>query len=200
MVTSAHPTRRDLLRASALAASGLGIAVPEGFAQAGLSPTPACHDKAEPTVRQTEGPYFKPRSPERVDLREPGIGGTPLALSGLVLTRACRPVAGALIELWHADDAGEYDNAGFRLRGHVFTDADGRYAFRTIVPGLYRPRARHFHVKAQAPSRPVLTTQLYFPGEPDNRRDPLFRSELLLRLSETGDGLAARFDIVLDLS
>ena len=200
MVTAAHPTRRDLLRASAIAASGLGLAPAEAFAQAGLTPTPACHDGAHPTVRQTEGPYFRPRSPQRADLREAGISGTPLALSGLVLTRACRPVARALVDLWHADDTGEYDNAGFRLRGHVFTDADGLYAFRTIVPGVYRPRARHFHVKVQAPGRPVLTTQLYFPGEPDNHRDPLFRPELTLRLAETADGRAARFDVVLDMS
>jgi protocatechuate 3,4-dioxygenase beta subunit len=199
MATSAHPTRRDLLRASAIAASNLGLAVPRAFAQAGLTPTPACHDGATPTTRQTEGPYFKPRSPERADLREPGIGGSPLALSGLVLTRACRPVARALVDLWHADDAGEYDNAGFRLRGHVFSDDDGRYMFRTIVPGLYRPRARHVHVKVQAPGRPVLTTQFYFPDEPDNRRDPLFRPELTLRLAETGDGRTARFDVVLDM-
>jgi protocatechuate 3,4-dioxygenase beta subunit len=199
-MTSAHPTRRDLLRASAIAASSLGLAAPAAFAQAGLTPTPACHDGAEPTTRQTEGPYFKPRSPQRADLHEPGIGGTPLALFGLVLTRACRPVARVLVDLWHADDTGEYDNAGFRLRGHVFTDADGRYAFNTIVPGLYRPRARHVHIKVQAPGRPVLTTQFYFPDEPDNRRDPLFRPELTLRLAETGDGRAAQFDVVLDMS
>jgi len=200
MVTAAHPTRRDLLRASATAASSLGLAQSEVFAQTGLTPTPACHDGDHPTARQTEGPYFKPRSPERADLREAGISGAPLTLSGLVLTRACRPIARALVDLWHADDTGEYDNAGFRLRGHVFTDADGRYAFRTIVPGVYRPRARHFHVKVQAPGRPVLTTQLYFPGEPENRRDPLFRPELALRLAETADGRAARFDVVLDMS
>jgi protocatechuate 3,4-dioxygenase beta subunit len=201
MATSPYPSRRAFLRVSVSAsmAAGLGAAS-EALAQADLAPTPACHAGAEPTTRQTEGPYFKPRSPERADLREPGMRGTALALSGLVLTRSCRPVARAVVDLWHADDTGEYDNAGFRLRGHLFTDADGRYAFRTIVPGLYRPRARHFHVKVQAPGRPVLTTQLYFSGEPDNRRDPLFRPELLLRLSETGDGRSARFDIVLDMS
>jgi protocatechuate 3,4-dioxygenase beta subunit len=196
-----RPTRRDLVRASALAACGLGLVAPRhmAFAQTGLTPTPACHDGDEPTLRQTEGPYFKPKSPERSDLREPGMTGTRIALSGLVLTRACRPVAGALVDLWHADETGEYDNKGFRLRGHVFTDADGRYGFATIVPGLYRPRARHFHVKVQAPGRPVLTTQFYFPDEPDNRRDGLFRPELTLRLAEAGDGRAARFDVVLDM-
>jgi protocatechuate 3,4-dioxygenase beta subunit len=202
MATSRDPTRRDLLRASAIAASGFGLVGAAGgaFGQAGLTTTPECHDGAAPTARQTEGPYFKPRSPERADLREPGMRGTAVALSGLVLTRSCRPVARALVDLWHANDSGEYDNAGFRLRGHVFTGADGRYEFHTFVPGLYPPRARHFHVKVQAPGRPVLTTQLYFPGEAGNRRDPLFRAELLLRLAEAGHGRDARFDIVLDLS
>jgi Dioxygenase len=67
------------------------------------------------TIPQIEGPFFKPRSPRRSDLREPGIAGRPVELSGLVLTRACRPVAGALVDLWQADDNGEYDNRGFRV-------------------------------------------------------------------------------------
>jgi protocatechuate 3,4-dioxygenase beta subunit len=46
----------------------------------------------------------------------------------------------------------------------------------------------------------VLTTQLYFPGEPANRRDSMFRRELLMKLADAKDGQAARFDFVLDLS
>ena len=107
-----------------------------------LPPTPACDDGDEPTLAQTEGPYFTPNSPERAMLREAGMAGTPITLTGFVLTRSCRPIAGALVDLWHADDAGEYDNDGYRLRGHQFTGADGRYAFETIVPGaLSRPHA-----------------------------------------------------------
>ena len=155
-------TRRHFLVTAAAGASGL-VAASEAFAQQNLPPTPACDDGDAPTVRQTEGPYFKPRSPERSDLREAGIAGRPMELSGVVLTRACRPVARALVDLWHADDKGDYDNAGFRLRGHVFTDADGRYRFTTIMPGAYPGRTRHFHVKVQAPNSPVLTTQFYFP-------------------------------------
>jgi protocatechuate 3,4-dioxygenase beta subunit len=117
----------------------------------------------------------------------------------MVLTRACRPVAGALVDLWHADADGDYDNDGFRCRGHVFADAQGRFRFRTIVPALYPGRTRHYHVKVQAPNRPVLTTQLYFPGEAGNRRDRIFRRELLMRTAAAGDGLAARFDFVLDM-
>lgn len=164
-----------------------------------LPPTPECKDGDEPTIRQTEGPFYKPSSPRRADLREPGLRGRPVELSGAVLTRACRPVAGALVDLWHADAEGDYDNQGFRCRGHVFADAQGRYRFRTIMPAVYPGRTRHYHVKVQAPQRPVLTTQLYFPGEAGNRRDGMFRRELLMRTDAAGDGLAARFDFVLDM-
>jgi protocatechuate 3,4-dioxygenase beta subunit len=189
------PTRRRFLLTTALA--GLSLAG-EAAAQGGLSPTPACDDG--PTVRQTEGPFYKPRSPQRADLREAGMGGRQVELSGLVLTRACRPVAGALVDLWHADDKGDYDDRGFRCRGHVFTDGEWRYRFRTIMPAVYTGRTRHYHVKVQAPGRPVLTTQLYFPDEPLNRRDGLFRRELLMRIAPAEGGLAARFDFVLDIA
>jgi protocatechuate 3,4-dioxygenase beta subunit len=118
-------------------------------------------------------------------------------LSGVVLTRACRPVAGVLVDLWQADDSGNYDNRGFRLRGHIFTDAEGRYVFRTIMPGLYPGRTRHYHVKVQAPGRPVLTTQFYFPDEKANRTDPFFHPELVMQLATADDALRARFDVVL---
>ena len=198
MAADEHTTRRRFL-VTAAATGIIAGRTADGFAQQSLPPTPACHDGDAPTVRQTEGPYFKPSSPERSDLREPGIAGRPIELSGTVLTRSCRPVARALVDLWHADDKGDYDNAGFRLRGHVFTDAEGRYRFSTIVPSAYPGRTRHFHVKVQAPGRPVLTTQFYFPNEAANARDGLFRRELLMKVADASDGLAARFDVVLDL-
>ena len=196
MPNTFHPTRRRLLVASAFAATGLSLGMEEAFAQ---QPTPQCHDGDEPTVRQTEGPYFKPSSPQRTDLVEPGSKARLVEITGQVLTRACRPVP-ALIDLWHADERGAYDNAGFRYRGHLFTDAEGRYRFRTILPALYTGRTRHYHVKVQAAERAVLTTQLYVPAdEAANRRDGLFRRELLMRVAEAGDGLAARFDFILDM-
>ncbi len=191
------PSRRAILTAAF--ATGFGLRAADAARAQELPPTPACHDGDEPTVKQTEGPYFKPRSPERADLREAGIKGRACELGGLVLTRNCRPVARVLVDLWHADGNGEYDNSGFRLRGHVFTDADGRYGFRTVMPGVYEGRTRHYHVKVQAPNRSILTTQFYFPGEATNRRDPLYRRDLLLRVAEAGDDLHARFDVVLDI-
>src|SRR6266480_5838850 len=191
-----HPTRRRLLAASALAAAGLVL--DDAFGEP-LAPTPQCHDGDTATIRQTEGPYFKPSSPQRADLVEPDSKGQLIELEGQVLSRSCRPLARALVDLWHADERGEYDNAGFRYRGHLFTDGEGRYRFRTILPALYPGRTRHYHVKVQAPQRPLLTTQLYFPDEPANRRDGLFRRELVMRMGEAPDGLAAHFDFVLEI-
>jgi len=192
--------RRDLLLSSACAAAGLSLGADGAAAQATLPPTPSCADGAAATQAQTEGPFFKPRSPQRADLREAGVGGRPVELSGQVLSRSCKPVAGALVDLWHADDKGQYDDRGFRCRGHVFADADGRYRFLTIMPALYPGRTRHFHVKVQAPNRPVLTTQLYFPAdEQANRRDGLFRRELLMQVTQANEAFSARFDFVLDI-
>src|SRR5262245_20239926 len=130
-----HPTRRGVLGALAAA----GFAFDDALAQP-LAPTPQCRDGDEPTVRQTEGPYFKPSSALRADLVELGSAARRVELSGLVLTRSCRSVAQALLDLWHADEWGEYDNVGFRYRGHLFTDAEGRYRLRTLLPALYTGR------------------------------------------------------------
>jgi protocatechuate 3,4-dioxygenase beta subunit len=193
-------SRRQILATGASAAIGLVLAPDDGHSQPALAPTPACHNGEMPTRPQIEGPFFKPSTPLRADLREPGMAGRPVELAGYVLTRSCRPVGGALVELWHADDQGEYDNKGFRLRGHLFADAKGHYAFRTIMPGLYPGRTRHFHVKVQAAAEsPVLTTQLYFPDEPRNQEDDFFRPELLMQVAASDDALLARFDVVLAL-
>src|SRR5919201_2017266 len=193
-------SRRQML-SSALTFSSLGVSVQWpalSVAQSG-APTPECHHGDEATIRQTEGPYFKPSSPQRTDLVEPNAKGQLVEITGQVVTRSCRPVERALLDLWHADEHGEYDNAGFRYRGHIFTDSEGRYRFRTIMPGLYTGRTRHYHIKVQAPERPVLTTQLYFADEPANRRDGLFRRELVMRIGETPNSLAPRFDFILDI-
>jgi protocatechuate 3,4-dioxygenase beta subunit len=196
MVDHKLASRRQILASGA--AAGLLLAADDALSQPLLSPTPACHDGDVPTRPEIEGPFFKPASPLRSDLREPGLAGRPVELSGFVLTRSCRPVAGALVDLWHADDQGDYDNKGFRLRGHQFADAKGRYAFKTILPGLYPGRTRHFHVKVQAAAEsPLLTTQLYFPDEPRNREDDFFHPELVMQVAAADDALRARFDVVL---
>jgi protocatechuate 3,4-dioxygenase beta subunit len=201
-------TRRRVIRTILLAPTIL--AAPSFLASCGnaaeaetlLSPTPACDDGDEddPTLSQTEGPYFTPSSPERQSLIESGVVGTSLVVTGSVLTRNCRPVTNALLDFWQADGNGEYDNLGYRLRGHQFTAADGSFRLETVVPGLYPGRTRHIHVKAQAPGQRILTTQLYFPGESRNASDGIFDASLLMELSGTESARAARFNFVLDLA
>lgn len=164
-----------------------------------LAPTPACTDDDDLTPEQTDGPFFTPDSPERTSLREAGVTGTPLVVSGVVLSTTCQPVVGALLDFWQADDAGEYDNIGFKLRGHQFADSDGRYMLETILPALYPGRTRHIHVKVQAPDQPVLTTQLYFPGEPANASDGIFDDALVMDVQNAANGQSAAFDFVLDV-
>ena len=164
-----------------------------------LAPTPACTDDDDPTPPQTEGPFFTPASPERSSLREPGLAGTPLTVSGVVVSTGCEPVAGVLLNFWQADDAGAYDNEGFRLRGHQFADEGGVWRLETIVPGLYPGRTRHIHVKVQAPGQQILTTQLYFPGEERNEEDGIFDPALLMDLRTGANGDHATFAFVLEL-
>jgi protocatechuate 3,4-dioxygenase beta subunit len=190
-------TRRRFLFNTAMLAAGWELSGADEVLTQELTATPDCHDGDEPTVSETEGPFFKPKSPERSDLRELGAKGKPFELSGFVLTKNCRPVRGAVVDLWHADEDGEYDNIGFRYRGHVITEPDGAFRFHTIVPALYPGRTRHYHVKVQAPRSRLLTTQLYFPNEPRNPSDGLFKHELLMRVADAG--VAGRFDFVLNV-
>lgn len=200
-------TRRRLI-ALGLAVPPLGLALAgaesllDSVAAAGpLQATPVCDDGDDPTPELTEGPYFSSGSPQRRSLLARGLRGTRLTITGYVLTTACKPVRRAKLDFWQADAHGEYDNDGYRLRGHQFTDAAGRYRLETIVPGLYTGRTKHIHVKVQAPGRDVLTTQLFFPGVSGNRGDRLFDSDLLVRRwRKAGARRTARFDFILDLS
>jgi protocatechuate 3,4-dioxygenase beta subunit len=187
-------------RSSAAAAAGSAgpTTSAEAAAEAGtLPPTPACDDHDDPTIPETEGPFYTPNTPRRSNLVTSGVSGVPLLLTGDVVDARCRPIRGALLDFWQADAGGRYDNDGFRLRGHQFADGSGRYALRTIVPGLYPGRTRHIHVKVQRPHGTILTTQLYFPGEPRNRTDSIFDSSLLMDIRRAGRGRRAQFRFVL---
>jgi protocatechuate 3,4-dioxygenase beta subunit len=196
-----RPSRRAIVQ-GVLAAGSVGVSGAKALAQE-LPVTPQCNDDDATTVAQTEGPFFRAGSPGRADLVESGSKARQVELSGFVLTRGCHPVARAVVDLWHADERGAYDNKGFRYRGRVYTDEKGRYRFRTIVPALYSGRTRHYHINVAAGGKLLLTTQLYFPDEPGNRRDGLFRKELLMRVADGGGAkdskMAARFDFVIDL-
>jgi protocatechuate 3,4-dioxygenase beta subunit len=193
-------SRRGFLQMAAIAATSLNAAPFAGaLAQTELAPTPACHDGDAPTEPEIEGPFYKPRSPERANLLEGAAQARVVDLQGYILNRRCRPVARVLVDLWHADQNGDYDNRGFHYRGHIVTDASGQYRFRTIMPAPYPGRTRHYHFKVISTGRQLLTTQLYFPNEPLNLRDDFFHQSLLMKVADAGEALAARFDFVLDI-
>ena len=182
--------RRKFLRTAF--ALGASASAPLLSQAQSLPPTPECKP-GRGTPAQTEGPYYTRDTPPKRSFRA-DARGEPILLEGAVLTTGCRPVAGAWLDFWHADAAGEYDNAGFRLRGHLFADAEGRYRLETFLPGIYPGRARHIHVKVAGPDRSrILTTQVNFPDDPGNARDGLYRPELLARRA----GGALRFDFVI---
>jgi len=157
---------------------------------------PACTSPAALTPAVTEGPFFKAGSPERSSLADPGMQGTRVTLSGRVYTSDCKPVTGALLDFWQANAQGVYDNSGYTLRGHVITDASGFYQIETIVPGEYPGRTEHIHVKVQAPGGPMLTTQVFFPGVPDNQSDGIYDPRLLMSVQNGPNGETATYDFV----
>ncbi|NHN32103.1 dioxygenase family protein [Paenibacillus agricola] len=165
-----------------------------------LEPTPACGADHHPSPALTEGPYFTPNSPERISLLEKGMAGIKLTLTGYVLSTDCLPVKHALVDFWQADDKGEYDNKGFILRGHQYTDDQGKYTLETVVPGLYPGRTRHIHVKVQAPNQKILTTQIFFPNEAGNAKDSIFNKALVMDIKDQADNSkSASLDFVLKL-
>ena len=124
------------------------------------------------TPEKTEGPYFVDERLNRSDIRA-GQAGTPLALTMYVFDAAgdCAPVAGAQVDVWHANADGEYSDVAQNgttgetwLRGYQVTDADGRARFTTIWPGWYRGRTVHIHFKVRS-SGLEFTSQLFFTDE-----------------------------------
>ncbi|MFD8828215.1 carbohydrate-binding protein [Streptomyces sp. NPDC059605] len=199
-------SRKTLLKAALVAGTvpllaGGGVALARDTAASGqsLAPTPNCDDGDGPTHEQMEGPYFKPNSPLRTSLITDSTPGVRLTVSGYVFGRGCKPIPGVLLDFWQADTNGAYDMSGYAFRGHQFTDKSGAFKLTTIVAGLYPGRTRHIHVKAQAPGSGILTTQLYFPGEPRNNTDMLFDPALLMNVRDVGSGKEGSFDFVLDV-
>lgn len=206
------PRRASLSR---LAALGLAACLPlQGRAQ-----KPAL----EPTPRDAEGPFYPTRFPADIDSdlaqvqgRAKSARGTLLHLSGRVVAVDGSPLSGAKVELWQCDSLGRYHHVDgdpgerdedFQGYGIAVTDAEGRYAFRTIRPVPYGGRPPHLHFKLSHPRARPLTTQLYPRGESAERSagfglsDRGTRARLEFEVAKaTGresGALAARYDFVL---
>jgi protocatechuate 3,4-dioxygenase beta subunit len=163
---------------------------------------PAPSGSCELTPADIEGPFYLPDSPERSDLDTLGDDGVGLALSGLVSDAGCSSLADVIVEVWHADPSGAYDNGGtYNYRGWVRTGADGVYAFSTLIPGRYPNagtlRPAHIHIKLWRDGVELLTTQLYFEDDPYLEDDPWAEPARTMCLEPRDEGFAVVFDLVL---
>ena len=130
------------------------------------------------TPELTEGPYYIAGEKYRRDITE-GRSGVPLLLRLRVVDAStCKPIAGAAVDIWHADALGVYSGFGAGRRSRTFmrgiqkTGANGLARFRTVYPGWYQGRTVHIHVKVHVAGNVVHTGQLYFP---DSLTDRVFR-------------------------
>lgn len=122
------------------------------------------------TQKDAEGPFYKANAPLRSVIE---TEGERLKIEGQVFqSDDCKtPLQGAVLDIWHCDNDGNYDLKGFKGRGQVTTGKDGRYSFSTIFPPPYGSRPRHIHIKVRAAGKTELTTQLYFRGDPNIQND-----------------------------
>jgi len=144
----------------------------------------------KPTPWNELGPFYKKQAPRSTSLRAPGDPGMPLSVSGQVFDVRGEIVSGAKIEIWQTDHLGHYDLDGYRYRATLISDASGKYAFESMMPGHYPDRVcQHIHYLVNAPGHKPITTQLYFAtdpvfeGDPDRNynRDPVLLSRELVR-------------------
>lgn len=188
-------TRRTVLQALLTVPPYMLLSGRQALAQGGtLALTPSCGEHEDATPQQTEGPYYRPEAPMRTRLGAAAADQSAFTLCGFVTDTRCNPVPGAIVEIWHADHAGNYDNRGYGWRGHQLTDAEGRWCFDTIMTQHYSFRTAHYHFRVKAPDRPLLTTQLYLPNHPRNHDDHLFDPRLLMVIDEARS--VGRFDFV----
>ncbi len=152
-------------------------------------------DATEATV---VGPFFTEHSPEIPVGGDASFGapGEPCWVEGTVSDAQGRPVAGARIEVWEADDTGrydvQYDDERTAARAHLFTGPDGGYACWALTPTPYPiphdgpvgallaatgrspMRAAHLHFKVDAPGARTLVTHIFVRGDELLDRDAVF--------------------------
>ena len=186
---TARISRRDAVRAigGTLALGKLSLAKSREFLE---------------TEENIEGPFYKKGAPARSNLVDKGMKGIPFELTGRVYSTRGEALSGAVLDVWQADDGGNYDNSGYTLRGVVTVNANGAYTLETILPKHYQTgpnsyRPAHIHLKLRAPGCAELTTQLYFRGDQYNEADAFVRPSLMLSPKESAGGKKASFDFVL---
>lgn len=205
-------TRRQFLRNTALAAAGIGI-LPNLAATAPRRDGSAADCTPTTLDYYGQGPFYTPGPPDiqnnqLADASEPG---TRLIVSGVVRNLDCTElIHDAVIDVWHANDAGAYDNVGYNLRGKAYSNAQGFYLFETVHPGKYlngsQFRPSHIHFKITPPGYPTLTTQLYFEGDPEIPNDAAASitsgqfdaTDRIIPLTLNGGKYEGTWDIIVD--
>jgi catechol 1,2-dioxygenase len=131
------------------------------------------------TTSDILGPFYRPKAPIRSDMMFRGIKGEPITIKGIAYGSDCiTPLKNCMVEVWHASSEGEYDNNSkeYRHRARFVTGEDGKYEFRTIIPGKYLNgevfRPKHYHFRITAEGYKELVSQIYFQGDPYIDTDP----------------------------
>ena len=166
---TARLTRREVVAAGGVLGLGAGLYLAgrtAGDADA-LAAVAGASAGCVLTPVQTEGPYYIDDHLLRSDIREDRKGVVLDLRLPVSSATACRAIAGATVEIWHADAVGVYSGFGSGrgrtfLRGGVKTDAQGVARVRTVYPGWYQGRTVHIHVKVHVAGNVVHTGQLYF--------------------------------------
>lgn len=165
--------RRRFIKTSSLLA--VAVIVPE-FVSCGDSKK-APVDPGCQTSEDILGPFYKAGSPIREDIIPKGSTAPALKITGNVYGSCDKALTNAVVEIWNADETGNYDvSEQYLFRGSYRTEADGNYKFRTIIPGrylngsLYRPS--HIHFRITAPEHQELISQIYFKNDPYIETDP----------------------------
>ena len=162
------------------------------------------------TTNDILGPFYRENAPIRSNIIIDGERGTQVILKGKVYGIDCKTVLqNALVEIWHCNADGDYDNDSdeYRHRASWRTDANGEYSFQTILPGKYLNgklfRPAHIHFRVTAENSQELVSQVYFKGDPHITKDPWASQEkaerriLDIALVDTKGNLEVNFDIFL---
>ena len=174
-----------------------------------IAPQPS-FSLSSPQAGVVDGPYYALNTPEARVIAREGTAGTPMIFQGRVVDESGAPIEGAVIEIWHADGNGEYDNESYNCRGHQFTNAEGCFEFRTVKPfgygvrslsleGVVDYRSAHLHIKLRKDDR-SQTTQIWFPDDPRNATDLAYLAvkDVSTANQKVVDGaLYSRFDFIL---
>jgi protocatechuate 3,4-dioxygenase beta subunit len=198
-----HVTRRNLLFLPAAIAASAGLRSLvlgqglEQFATAG----PPCDANATPTPSLPRDTAFRPGAPERRSLLDPATvaQAARLNFTGTVSGIRCGRIAGARVDMWHADPQGAFALSGFALRGYQRTASQGEFRFETVMPGAAPGRAPYLGIRVQVPGKAELWTSLFFPDDPRNKNDRRVRKELTLKVIPGERPMHAHFDILFDL-